>query len=177
MTDPVTYRPINSADMPFLFRLYATTREDELNLVDWDDDQKQAFLEQQFHAQHVYYQEQFSVAEFHVIEHQDRPIGRRYIDRNENEIRLIDLAILPEFQGRGIGSRILTDLMGEAKKLGRPIRHHVERFNRALHLYQRLGFSVIEDRGVHLLMEWSPTDAGAMAGETPPGDSLHSADT
>lgn len=162
MTDAVTFRPINAADTLFLQRLYGTTRDDELQQSDWADDQKQAFVEQQFHAQSVYYQAQFPEAEFHVIEHQNQSIGRRSINRAADEIRLIDLAILPEFQGRGIGSRILTDLIEEANQLGKPLRHHVLRFNRALQLYERLGFSVTEDRETHLLMEWSPTGTGTM---------------
>ena len=155
MTDLISFRPIISSDMCFLNRLYATTREEELSAVEWGDAQKQAFLRQQFHAQHVYYQSQFPQAEFDVILSDSQPIGRRYVNRNDEEIHLIELSLLPEFRGRGIGSRILKDLKQEAQAGVRPLRLHAEIFSKALRLYERMGFRVLEEHGSHLLMEWS----------------------
>ena len=73
-----------------------------------------------------------------------------------DEIRLIDIALLLEHRNAGIGARLLQDLLAEAAQAGKPVRIHVEKFNPALRLYERLGFTPIEDQGVYLLMQWSP---------------------
>jgi GNAT superfamily N-acetyltransferase len=65
-----------------------------------------------------------------------------------------DIALLPEYCNRGIGTTLLRDLQSEAAAAGKPLRIHVERFNPTLRLYERLGFRQIDDRGVYLFMEW-----------------------
>jgi ribosomal protein S18 acetylase RimI-like enzyme len=149
-------RPIAAADQLFLCRVYASTRQSEMALVSWSEAEKEAFLRMQFEAQHSYYQDEFPKAAFQVIELEGRPIGRLYVDRRPDEIRLIDITLLPEFRNAGIGSQLLHDLLGEAAAADKPLRIHVERFNPALQLYQRLGFRQIEERGVYYLMEWNP---------------------
>lgn len=76
------------------------------------------------------------------------------------EIRIVDIALLPGYRGRGIGSGLLAALMTEARSAGKPLTIHVERFNRALGLYERLGFAPVADKGVYLLLRWSPTPGG-----------------
>ena len=137
-------------------RVYASTREEELALVNWDGAQKDAFLRMQFDAQRAYYGEQFRDAQFLVIERDGRSIGRLYIDRRDDEIKIIDIALVPEERNAGVGSGLLRDILDEAGRNGRPVRIHVERFNKALGLYQRLGFSPVEEQGVYFLMEWRP---------------------
>ena len=159
MTDPVTLRTIRPEDEPFLRRVYASTREEELALVDWDEGQKAVFLDMQFRAQHSYYTQQFPEAAFDLILRDGQPAGRLYVDRRAGEIHIIDIALLPEHRGAGIGGALLRGLMAEAAGVGKPVRIHVERFNPALTLYGRLGFRRIEERGLHWLMEWSPPEA------------------
>ena len=155
----VGFRPIRSDDDSFLYELYASTREDELAPLDWDSRQKEQFLMQQFNAQHEFYQTHFSDADFLVVLLKGEPIGRLYVHRSEDEIRLRDIALLPAFRGAGIGSMMIEAMLEEAVEAGKPVRIHVERFNRALRLYERLGFSRIGDNGVYYLMEWSPAEA------------------
>ena len=149
-----------SEDRDFLYRVYASTRADEMKLVNWDDAQKRAFLEMQFKAQHAYYAQQFAQAEYRIILLEGEPIGRLYVDRQPDEIRLIDIALLPEYRGQGIGSYFLQHLLDEARRTQVPVRIHVEQFNPALRLYLRLGFRKIGDTGVYFLMEWSPQPEG-----------------
>ena len=156
MCPPITLRPVTSDDEPFLYRVYASTREDELAPLGWDETQKEAFLRMQFNAQHVFYQEQFTSADFNIILAEDKPIGRLYVDRRDDEIRIVDIALLPEHRNSGIGSALLDDLLTEAAAVSKPVRIHVERFNPALRLYDRLGFIQVGDNGVYYLMEWSP---------------------
>lgn len=152
----ITFRPIQDDDREFLARLYASTREEELSVTPWSDEEKAAFLRQQFEAQHTFYMEQFTEAELSIVLLDGEPAGRLYIDRREDEIRLIDIALMPEHRGQGIGGRLMEDLLDEGREAGLPVRIHVERFNPALRLYQRLGFEQVEDQGPYYLMEWQP---------------------
>ncbi len=155
MEHAISFRPIGPQDTAFLREVYASTRMDELAVMDWSDEQKQDFLTMQFNAQHTYYMEHFSHAKFDLILLQERPIGRLYVDRGTDEIKLIDIALLPEYRNGGIGSQLLNDLLAEATEADKPLRIHVEKFNPAMRLYARLGFKAIDDQGVYLLMEWS----------------------
>lgn len=162
MTDTVTFRPITDADQPFLLRLYASTRADELAQVPWSAEERAAFLEFQFRAQHQYYQEQYPGARFDVIERAGEQIGRLYLDVRDDEHRLIDIALLPEQRGSGLGTRLMHDILAAARADGgKLVRIHVEQNNPAMHLYLRLGFEKIEERGIYHLMEWHPDRAAA----------------
>ena len=153
----ITFRPISDNDMDFLYRVYASTREEELSLLDWDEAQKEAFLQLQFQAQHKHYQEYFPDASFDIIIWKNRPVGRLYIHRRPDEIRLVDIALLPQYRRRGLGSQLLKKILAEGEAAGLPVRIHVEQNNPALILYTQLGFRHIEDQGVYYLMEWEPS--------------------
>jgi ribosomal protein S18 acetylase RimI-like enzyme len=159
MTGPVvTLRPITEEDHGFLLRVYGSTREEELALAtDWTAEQKTAFVTMQFGAQHTQYKEAFHDGRFDVVLVDGVPAGRLYVHPREAEIRLVDIALLPEFRGRGVGTLLLRDLFAEAEAARKPLTIHVEKFNKALRLYERLGFRPIADRGVYFLMEWRPT--------------------
>ena len=152
----ITLRPIRPEDEDFLSRVYASTRLDELAPLGWSQDQVDAFLQMQFTAQHKYYQEHFTDANFDIILLDNQRIGRLYLDRREDEIRIIDIALLPEYRNAGIGSALLKDILAEATAASKAVRIHVEKFNPALRLYKRLGFYQINDTGVYFLLEWSP---------------------
>jgi len=143
--------------MELLLRVYRSTREEELAMiVDWSAEQKDAFIRQQFDAQHTWYQEHYVGAVFQVILVDGLPAGRFYVHRRPKEIRLVDIAFLPEFRSGGLGTSILRDLLAEAEGAGKPVTIHVEVYNPALRLYERLGFRPIEERGPYRLMEWRP---------------------
>ena len=120
----------------------------------WSDEQKEDFLRFQFEAQHTYYQEHFPDASFDLILVGDEAVGRLYVDRRDDEIRLIDIALLPERRGGGLGGQLLDELLREARQTGKLVRIHVEHNNPAMRLYLRLGFEKIEEQGVYHLMEW-----------------------
>jgi ribosomal protein S18 acetylase RimI-like enzyme len=150
-------RPATDADIPFLFRVYASSRADEMALVDWSDEQKQDFLQMQFDAQHSYYHENYAQARFDVIEVDGETVGRLYVDRREDEIRIIDIALLPEFQRRGTGSALIRSILDEARDSGRSVTIHVEQNNPAMALYTRLGFQHVRDVSVYYFMRWDST--------------------
>lgn len=152
----ITLRPITDADRDFLYQVYAGTRQDEMALSGWTPEQIDEFLRMQFHAQHTFYQEKFRSAAFDVIERKGKPVGRLYLDRRPDELRIIDIALLPTQRQKGLGGALMRRILDEASTLGKPVRIHVERNNPAMRLYDRLGFQRIEDQGVYWLMEWRP---------------------
>lgn len=152
----VSLRAERDDDRPFLHLLYGTTREMELQQVDWTDDQKAAFIEQQFNAQTAHYKGAYYDAEFWVIERDGTRIGRLYLHQQPSDMRIVDIALLPQHQKSGIGTEILKTVMSEAAENGSSVSIHVEMFNPALKLYDRLGFRRVADQGVYYLMKWSP---------------------
>lgn len=152
-------READPEDKPFLRRVYAGVRQDELAVVAWADEQRDAFIGQQFDAQDAYYREHYHPATFDVVEYDGAPVGRLYVARWEDEIRIMDIALLPEHRGRGIGGELLSRLLAESDATGKRLTIHVERFNRALRLYERIGFSVVEDHGVYLFLARPPASA------------------
>jgi ribosomal protein S18 acetylase RimI-like enzyme len=151
----ISLRPVSSSDRDFLLQVYASTREEELRLVDWSADQKAAFVRMQFEAQDAYYREHYHPATFDVIEIDGEPVGRLYVARWEDEIRIIDIALLPEHRGRGIGTRLLEELLAEGAETGKRVSVHVELNNPARTLYERLGFVPVAEHGLYVLMEAS----------------------
>jgi ribosomal protein S18 acetylase RimI-like enzyme len=157
----VTLRPVTDADMDFLHRLYATTREDELKQVDWTPEQKAVFVSHQFHAQHQYWQENYTDTSWDLIVADGVPIGRLYVARWPDDIRVVDIALMPEHRGGGVGTRLLREILTEGDATGRKVSIHVEIYNPARRLYERLGFVQAGDRGVYLLMERYPAAVAA----------------
>jgi len=150
-------RAINSEDDEFLFSVYASSRTNELELINWSNTQKETFLRMQFTAQYQYYIENYPSAKFQVIVLDGQSIGRLYVDRRVDQIRIMDITLLPNYQRRGIGSSLLNSILEEGAHHHLPVTIHVERFNPALHLYERLGFHLAEDKGVYYFMKWLPT--------------------
>lgn len=150
----VGLRAVKSADEDFLLGVYAASRADEMALVDWDDEQKMAFLRSQFEAQAAQYHARFPDAEYSIILYDDQPVGRFWIGRAPEQIRLLDIAILPEFQNRGVGAVLLKNLVAEAEQNGLPLRHMVFKMNTAaFRFYERFGFTPIDDVGAYIHME------------------------
>ncbi|MBF6595123.1 MAG: GNAT family N-acetyltransferase [Thermaceae bacterium] len=149
-------RPETPTDLPFLQGLYASTREQELALVPWTSQQKAAFLQSQFGLQRRHYLEHYPGAQFAVIELEERTVGRIYIYRASQEICLMDIALLPEYRGQGIGGALLAKLLEEAQQQGQCVTLHVEENNPARQWYQRWGFERLEVRGVYWYMRWKP---------------------
>jgi ribosomal protein S18 acetylase RimI-like enzyme len=155
----LNFRRITAADLPFLARVYASIRAEELAATDWSDQHKAAFLDQQFQAQHAHYQRYYPNADWLVTGHQGRDIGRLYIERWPSQHRIIDIAFLPEHCGKGFGAALLRDLQDEAAAAGKAVSIHVEKLNPAMRLYRRLGFVTEEDKGVYDLMRWTAAAA------------------
>ena len=153
MTPPYALRPALAADHDLLLRVYASTREEELAPVPWTAEQKAAFVRSQFEAQHSHYHQHYDDARFDVIMVAGVPAGRLYVHRGPADIRLMDIALLPEHRRTGVGTALLESLISEARAAKKSLSIHVEQFNPALQLYVRLGFAPVKQVGIYLLME------------------------
>lgn len=150
---PVSLRPEQPGDEDFLFAVYASTREEELALTNWDEPMRRSFLNHQFNAMRQGYRSMFPAGEFWIIELDGQPAGRLVVNRAAAEIRVVDLALLPAHRNRGIGTLLMRRICAGADK---PVRLTVLKFNRAFHWYARLGFAKIGEQGVYDELEWRP---------------------
>lgn len=152
----ITFREIREEDLPFLKKVYRSSREQELNLVPWGESEKAQFVNQQFQAQHQYYQKQFKSASYDVILIHGEKAGRLYLEEREVEFRIIDIVFLPEFRGKGWGTKVLKNIQKMAFEKSKGVGIHVEKNNPAMKWYLRLGFQSQEDKGVYQFMMWVP---------------------
>ena len=149
-------RPAGEGDEGFLRFVYAESRRDELDQVAWPEGAREEFLRSQFNAQAAHYVKHYPGAEFLIVEQEGRPVGRLYVRRSPPEIRIMDIAIITEFRGQGLGTVLLRRFLDEGRASASTVTIHVEKFNPAQRLYQRLGFRIVADRGAYWFLEWSP---------------------
>ena len=163
MTSPppaaLTLRPELPGDEAFLPEAFASTRQNELNLTNWDAPTRAAFIASQFSAMRAGYAGMFPDGEFSIILLDDKPIGRMVVNRDAGEIHVVDMILLPEFCSRGIGRRLMDGLLSEAMTGRKTVSLHVLKFNRAIRFYERLGFFKTDDAGPYDKMEWRPAPA------------------
>lgn len=153
----LTLRPVGSDDYDFLVEVYGSTRAEELALVPWTTEQQQAFVRSQFNAQQDHYLKTYPGASHDIILLDSRQVGRLYVARLDQEIRIIDITLLPAERNAGIGSYLIKQLLDQANRTGKVTRIYVEEFNPSLRLFERLGFSPSEQHGIHLLMQCNPS--------------------
>ncbi len=152
----LTRRPITDADLPFLAEVYASTRAEEMANSGWTPEAILAFLMEQFHLQHHHYQTHYRGTAFELLLVDGVPAGRLYVARWSQELRIVDIALLPIHQGRGYGRQLMMELLDEADRTGKCLSLHVEQNNRVLAWYRRLGFREVDTHGVYYRMERQP---------------------
>lgn len=160
----VVLRPVTAEDDEFLLAVYASTREEELAQAVWAEGQRELFIRWQFDLQRKEYEARFPDARYRVIVVDGQPAGRIWLGSDDQQIRLLDIALLKNFQNRGVGTALLRDLMDEAARARKPLRHTVFVLNNdAYRFYERLGFVIIEDLGAYKHMEWKKKEQEAGA--------------
>ena len=152
----VSFRVIQDTDGPFLRRVYAASRDWEFRHSVWSETERTDFLTRQFNLQDLHYKRSYPKGVFRIIVLDGLDIGRLYVDRQDDCLRILELGLLAEYRGRGIGTDILRSLLNEAHGGKVPARLHVEQQSPALRLYLRHGFRPIGRHGYHLEMEWTP---------------------
>jgi ribosomal protein S18 acetylase RimI-like enzyme len=164
----ITVRPEQPQDEPFLYELYASTRQEELEAWGWPPEVRATFLRMQFQASQGGYRTTFPGAEFQVVQVDGRNAGRLAVNRDPAELRVVDIALLPEFRNQGFGPALLQRVFGEAGATGRPVRLSVRKENRAARLYLRLGFVQTGESDLYREMEWRAPAAAPEAGSRLP---------
>lgn len=151
---------ISQSDDDFLLSLYASVREEEMSLVPWTDEQKFFFVKSQFEAQTTHYRSTYPDGNFLLIVLDGERVGRVYHCELEDEHRIIDITVAPEFRGRGIGTEIIRGIIESTSK---PVRIYLETNNRSAGLFERLGFSMIHDEGFYCFWSTNGTTNSARA--------------
>lgn len=147
-------RPITDADLPFLLQVYISTRLAELGATGLPFDQQLQFLQSQFQLQHIHYQKHFASAQFQIVIVDGQNVGRLYCGWEGSNLRLIDIALLPQYQQRGIGSILIRELMAQAAARGGSLLLRVDLNNPARNWYLKLGFVAGVHDGVYQQMQW-----------------------
>jgi GNAT superfamily N-acetyltransferase len=148
-------RPVASGDEEFLFVVYAGSRGDDLRGLGWSEERIAEFLRMQYVAQHRFLESEYYRADDQIVLMNGQAIGRVLVQRRDEEIRGIDIALLPPFRNQGVGTWLITQLQSEATRARKPLRIQVIRFNPAVTLLERLGFSRTSETGTHYQMEWN----------------------
>lgn len=162
--DRLVLRPEQDEDEAFLRALYASTRLDELAGLGWDAAQVDEFLRMQFDFQRAHYRRHYPDASFRIVVLDGRSIGRLYVHYTRQDVRLMDIALVPDARGKGIGRGLLERVLEEASRLAAPVTLHVAPGNPARRLYERLGFRAVKQDALNLFMERAPSiDADAVA--------------
>ncbi|HEV2034155.1 MAG TPA: GNAT family N-acetyltransferase [Candidatus Dormibacteraeota bacterium] len=157
----VALRAVEAGDDGFIRQVFASTRAAEIARINWTDDQKHAFLNMQFTAQDHYYRSQYPDADHQVVLVDGQPAGRYYVHRNQDRVLIVDVALLPNHRGHGVGTALLESTLSEAQASGMPVVLNVEMSNPAARLYRRLGFTKTAEQGIHEEMTWHPEPATA----------------
>jgi ribosomal protein S18 acetylase RimI-like enzyme len=155
----ITLRPIAAEDQDFLLRLYRSSRGDDLRELGWSEERISEFLEMQHEAQRNFLATDYPNLVDQIVSVDGQPAGRLAVEQRPNEIRLIDLALLPERRGHGLGTRLIQQVQEHAQSARLPLRLQVIRFNRAVALFERLGFTRTSETGSHFQMEWTPRNS------------------
>ena len=156
MERSITLRSALPEDQEFLLAVYASSRDEEISLWGWDDNQKRGFLEMQWRAKNHQYSLSYPQADDSVVLLNGHPIGRMMFDRKGSDFTFLDIALLPEYQNQNIGTRLIELLQKEATDAQKGVVLHVVRTNRAVRLYKRMGFKMVNEDAIYLEMKWTP---------------------
>lgn len=160
MSQVLTLRPARTDDEEFLYRLFYSVYLEKLQLVPMSAAEKKTLVELTYQGFTRHYNSLVPASDDRLVLLDNESIGRMILLQVPGEIRLADLAILPQYRCRGIGSALIGQLQAESTMSKRPVRLQVARFDRALKLYRRLGFYKIDVAGPYLHLEWSSKPPG-----------------
>lgn len=151
-------RPETERDAEFRFELFCRSRAANEDFSFLDAVARQVLLRQQFVGRNASYRARFPDARWEIVELDGLPIGGVITDHAADAIVVVDLAILPEWRGIGIGSSLLGEICDTARAAGAAVRLSVFSSNvGALRLYRHLGFTPVAQSEIHLELEWRAT--------------------
>lgn len=154
LTD-IQLRVMQPQDLPLSFNIYISTRQNEMQQSGWSDKEIYQFLYAQAQTQHYYYVQHYQQAKYYIIEYAQNDVGRLYINDLGPEIRIVDIALLPDFRNLGIGTLLIRQIQQQGQHLQLDVSIHVEQNNPAMQLYKRLGFELIAKvNGIYHFLRW-----------------------
>lgn len=156
--ESISLRPATEDDEQFLLELYKSSRGDDLRGLSWDEDRIAEFLEMQYESHRNFLKQDHPGMHDQIVIVAGEPAGRVAVEQRADEIRLIDIALLPAHRNQGVGTLLIRDLQQQAATANRCLRFQVIRFNRAVGLFERLGFTRTSETGTHLQLEWNAKD-------------------
>ena len=156
LVQEIILRPITKEDDAFLHRLYAQTRQKELALVPWSQEQKDLFTQQQFFAQTTDWGRNYNTDRFSVILWKKQVVGRFYVEEKVDQLLLVDIIVHQDFRKKGIGGYLIKELLKEAQTKQLPVKLHVEADNWVKKYYEGLGFKLTKFHEVYSQMIWKP---------------------
>jgi ribosomal protein S18 acetylase RimI-like enzyme len=140
------FRPATPDDEEFLYQLLKATMRGYVDQIwGWDEDWQRAY----FHMR-------FDPAKNQIVVLDDQDVGVISVEWREDVVHLCTLFILPEYQGRGIGTQLISALQAAASREGLPMTLRVLKVNPAKRLYERLGFMVVEEDEARYVMKTTP---------------------
>jgi ribosomal protein S18 acetylase RimI-like enzyme len=145
-------------DDALLFALFAADKAAEFAAIGLPEEQYRPLLEMQYRGRAMTHSVRYPEAEDWIVCAPDgTAIGGYLLAKTSREARLMDLAVLPQWRGRGIGTRVLLELMRQSAMARVPLRLQVMKGNRAVRLYARLGFRVVDEDEITYEMIWRQT--------------------
>jgi len=148
-------RPALPQDEIFLYELYAAVRGPEFALAPVNATQKEFLIRMQFRAQMSSYAQMYPNSCYHVVLLDSKPIGRFWVAQMDQEFHLVDIAVHPSVQSKGIGTALIQRLQQEAGRARMPIRCCVSKFNAgSVRFHKRLGFGIVREDEMNYFMEW-----------------------
>jgi len=152
----ISFRSVTPEDEEFLLKLYKGSRGDDLRGLAWSEDRISEFLEMQYEVQRRFLRTDYRNASEEIVLFDGNPVGHLLIERREDGMHCVDVALTPENRSVGIGTFLIRRLQDEARRMSKPLRLQIIRFNRAVTLFERLGFVRTSETGTHFQMEWVP---------------------
>ncbi len=153
----MTVRPEadDGSDEPFLFNLFASQKLPDMALMPLDAAGKEQLLRMQYRSMSASYHRQFPQARFEIVQLNGLRAGRLITDVTAERVYYVDIAILPQCQGGGVATALMTAVLDEPRRLGVPGRVKVMASNFAsLRLCEKIGFTVAGQEPPYADLEW-----------------------
>jgi len=152
----VSLRPEMSEDVPFLEELFIANKDDAEGWRQLLPAERTRLLKEQSALQRIHYRKFYPQAWFTIIEVEGKPAGRLCVNQSRQEMRVVDISILPEYCQHGIGSRLIQQVITESTRLKSPLRLCAELGSAVHTFYKKLGFREIKRDGTHIHYQWAP---------------------
>jgi ribosomal protein S18 acetylase RimI-like enzyme len=150
----VMLRPESGPDEPFLRRLIVETIAGELGALQWPEPMRSHLLGIQYTARRQSHRTNFPEGASYIIDADGTDAGWIVVTALPQQIQLVEIMVLQELRGRGIGTAAIRQVLASAAAAAKPVRLSVNVTNHAaIGLYQRLGFHRIDGDEVQHIME------------------------